>query len=478
MIKRIAAALLCLLLTAAMGTSALALETNGSITINNASDGKSYSVYRLFDLESYNSETESYAYKTNAVWENFANGSGIKDVYLNIDSQGYVTWVNGAREADFAKLAKEYAKTNNIAPSASGTAAGGTVVITGLPLGYYLIDSPMGALCGLSTTKPDIAIEDKNPLPTVLKEVESAAGSTVYGTENHARIGSTISFRIAVTAQPGAENYVVHDAMGTGLTFKSISKITYRRADTPTPTELSPENYTVATSCADGCSFEISFKPEFLNGIVEETKINIYYTAELNQNALYAGEGPNENEAWLKYGDDNTTTHSKTKTYTYLFELVKTNSNKAVIQGAKFELYDSSGNKINLIKDEDTENTYRVATPEQSGAVGFTSAVIEAGDVYVVGLSAGSYSLREISPPAGYNRLENDFTFVMGNRDEEASWANDAQTIYKSGGINVVNQTGKMLPQTGGIGTDIFYGVGGLLLLVAGLLLIVKKRMY
>ena len=474
--KRTTVILLCLVMALLLSVGAFAEET-GSITVNYAIDGKDYRIYRLFDLESYNAEREAYVYKLNDQWRAFANQTGIKGVYIDVNSQEYVSWVKNADEVAFAKLAKAYAEEHGITADDIKTAENEKVVFSELPLGYYLIDSPIGALCGLNTTNPNISIDEKNAQPTILKEVESAAGSTVFGGENHATIGDTISFRIAVTAQPGAENYVIHDKMDAGLTFKSVSKITRRNADSTTPTEVASTNYTVKTTGINDCTFEISFTDEFLESIVEETKLNIYFTAELNENAVYAGEGANENDSWLSYGDNSVTTHSKTKTYTYLFELVKTNANKTLIEGAKFELYDSTGRKINLTKDPDQENTYRVATPEQSAADDFKSAVIQAGDAYIIGLSAGSYALREIDPPAGYNRLEKDFTFVLRNKDEEAVWNDLAQTSYISGGINVINQKGSMLPQTGGVGTKVFFVTGGLLLACAGVLLITKKRM-
>ena len=478
MIKRTIAALLVLMIAVFAVPSVFADGETGSITVNDATNGKTYSAYRIFDLESYNVDSEAYVYKTNTKWSAFINGTDVKGVYVTIDEQGYVSWVKDADEAAFAKLAKAYASANGttMTPDATAVASGGVAYMDNLPLGYYLVDSPLGALCGLNTTNPDIEINEKNEIPSIEKKVESADGSNVFGNENHAKIGDTVSFRITVTAQPGAESYVVHDKMDPGLTFKSITRITSRREDATTPTTVDASNYSVVTTGLDqGCSYEISFTKAFLDTITAETKINIYYTAELNENATHGETDPNTNESWLTYGDGNTTVSAKTDTYTYMFELVKTDAAKKVISGAKFELYDNQGNKVSLVKDTAAGgNTYRVATPEQKAADGFTSAIIEAGNAKIIGLIAGNYSLKEITPPAGYNKLDNDFAFTLSNKDEAAVISNG---VYQNGGVNVINQKGTMLPQTGGTGTAIFYIAGTILAAGSGILLIARKRM-
>ena len=196
-------------------------DTTGKITITNAANGKEYKVYEILQLESYDNAKKAYAYKATSAWETFVNS---QTSYFNVDAQGYVTWVENADVKAFAEIALKYAEENNtIVPTASQKAtADGNLVFDNLDLGYYLVDSSMGALCGLTTTKPEASIKEKNTIPTITKEVKEDS-SNQYGETNTAQIGDVIDFRTTVTAGNGAENYVIHDTMTSGLTLLTNS---------------------------------------------------------------------------------------------------------------------------------------------------------------------------------------------------------------------------------------------------------------
>ena len=124
----------------------------GSITINDAVPGQTYSVYQILYLESYNSKAGAYAYKANAAWEDWLK---TQTSYVSFDAQGYVTWVGGAVAADveaFAKLAQEHAASitadaTTTAPAADEGKTYSTVTFENLKLGYYLVDTSLGTLC-------------------------------------------------------------------------------------------------------------------------------------------------------------------------------------------------------------------------------------------------------------------------------------------------------------------------------------------
>ena len=477
--------LLCLLM--AVQPVAIADGGTGSITINNVLPNQTYNVYRIFDLESYNADAEAYSYKASDKWKNFVEDTGALQ-YISVDGQGYISWkkdINNSTDTEnFAKLVAQYAKTNSITPDLTQTTGNkpesgnfSPLSFVGIPLGYYLIDSTAGTLCALNTTNPDAIMTEKNKEPTVIKEVKQE-GSDAYVKENHAKIGDTVSFRTTINAQKGADSYVLHDTMEPGLTFKNTVEITYV-SPTENKLETLTTGYTLNTNPTDGCTFEVSFDKSFLDTLTKETPIYVKYDAVLNENAEYGTDEndsqlSNHNESYLKYGDSSRTVTSSTETYTYMFELVKTNATGVILQGATFKLLDADKNEIPVVKDTDTENTYRLATPTEKAAPGFKGDVITAGNVCVAGLIAGRYYLEEIDPPAGYNKLAAPVEFSMQDSDNMAHFSNDYK--YQSGGVGIINNTGAVLPQTGGIGTTVFYAVGIAMIVIAGILMIAKKR--
>ena len=160
--KKLASLLLALVMVLSLATTAFAEGETGSITINDAVVGQTYTIYQILDLESYNTTTNAYSYKATTAWNTFINSDAIKGTYVEVDAQGYVTWKDGADAAAFAKAAQKYAKDNSIANQGSVTATTTTVSFTGLDLGYYLVDTTLGTLCSLDTTNPDVVMEEKN----------------------------------------------------------------------------------------------------------------------------------------------------------------------------------------------------------------------------------------------------------------------------------------------------------------------------
>ena len=225
-VSKILSLLLTLALVLGMAVTAFAdsTVTTGSITINNAVAGQNYTVYRIFDL-SHDDTFEAITYTVNPAWEAFfadpATAAAPGRNYVDIDAQGYVTWKENADAAEFAKKAQVYAATlsNN---QGQVTAAGTTVEFKGLEFGYYLVDSSLGVLCALDTTMPDVTMQEKNGVPTDYKEVQEDA-TQAFGRVNDADIGDTVNFRSTIVTQPGAENYVFHDKMSSGLTLNYSS---------------------------------------------------------------------------------------------------------------------------------------------------------------------------------------------------------------------------------------------------------------
>ena len=191
----------------------------------------------------------------------------------------------------------------------------------------------------------------------------------------------------------------------------------------------------------------------------------------LNRNAVVAGEG-NPNETELQYGDDNYTESDSTKTYTFGFDIVKTDEEHNLLDGAEFKVYDAAtgGNEVAVVLMDDG-TTYRRARADETGV----PIVVKNGQVRVVGFDNGTYYLEETVAPNGYNKLSNRKAFTISDANLDALF-NDG-VFSTDSGVHVVNKTGSMLPETGGIGTTIFYVLGGALVLGAGVALVTKKRM-
>ncbi|MCI6175109.1 SpaH/EbpB family LPXTG-anchored major pilin [bacterium] len=470
-VKAFLGILLSLVMVFALAMPAAAEGETGSITINDAVVGQTYTIYQILDLESYNASANAYAYKATTAWNTFINSDAIKGTYVEVDAQGYVTWKDGADAAAFAKAAQKYAKDNSIANQGSVTATTTTVSFTGLDLGYYLVDTTLGTLCSLDTTNPDVVMEEKNEVPTNVKTVEEDSTGN-YGEKNDADIGQTVNFKSTINAQAGAENYVFHDTMSDGLTYTGVTGITLNG------TAVDASNYTVTAPAADGDTFDVTFTQTFCDTLKANDKIVISYTATLNENAVIAGEG-NPNTSKLSYGDSSNTKYtpdSQTKTYTWdvdVFKYTMNGETETALAGATFTLSKNADGSNPIALVSEGNNVYRVAKTGETGTV--TEITTDAtGKFTIKGLDADTYYLTETAAPAGYNKLAGPVTIVIGENGVVNGTTEAPQGVDE---VKVLNQSGTELPSTGGMGTTIFYVLGGVLVLVAVVLLVTKKRM-
>ena len=470
-VKKLASVLLALVMALALTATAFAEGETGSITINDAVVGQTYTIYQILDLESYNASANAYSYKATTVWNTFINSDAIKGTYVEVDAQGYVTWKGDADAAAFAKLAQKYAKDNSITNQGSVTATSTTVSFTGLDLGYYLVDTTLGTLCSLDTTNPNVTMEEKNEVPTNVKTVEEDSTGN-YGEKNDADIGQTVNFKSTITAQAGAENYVFHDKMFAGLTYTVVTGITLNG------TAVDASNYTVVTTgLTDGCTFEVRFTQAFCDTLKANDQIVISYTATLNENAVIAGDG-NPNTSKVSYGDSSNTKvtpDSQTKTYTWdvdVFKYTMNGETETALAGATFTLSKNADGSNPIALVSEGNNVYRVAKTGETGTV--TEITTDAtGKFTIKGLDADTYYLTETAAPAGYNKLAGPVTIVIGENGVVNATTEATQGVNE---VKVLNQTGTELPSTGGIGTTIFYVIGAALVIGAIVVLIAKKR--
>ena len=289
---------MCSVVGAADGTSGSGsyVDNDGIIRITSAIEGQTYTIYRMLKLESFSGK--NYSYKAEDKWEGFVNTAVTSDGknYFKVDAvNGYVEWNpevedNDANKAELAKKALEYAKDSDNAvpiPTEYTKTAGKTGVVEyrDLPLGYYLVDSSVGALCGLTTTNHEVEIQEKNGVPTVEKHVYDG---TDYADINYANIGDTVSFKITVHVKKGACNYKLYDKMSDGfiLNDNAIEGMpaiqVYSDND---DIDISATDYTIDVD-QNKKGFQIQFNDTFLEKYKDKDyDITIVYSATLTGDA-------------------------------------------------------------------------------------------------------------------------------------------------------------------------------------------------
>jgi len=348
------------------------------------------------------------------------------------------------------------------------------------------------------TAKSGTVEFDKN----VADRNDSTQAPTVYdkwGKVSDYDVGDDVPYQVTIKLPANFSSYktyqmTMHDDMDSGLVFNDDVKVWFGDQVVP------KEKYTV-TKNSNGHTFEIVFAEVVgMLGAADNAEYTITYSAKLNGSNIVYGNPGNKNEAWLTYsnnpttgGEGGTTPHKTTVTFTYKFEVDKVDKDKKPLAGAEFKL-----EKYIKAEEGGTDSWKTLAL--QSGGEGtvFTFA----------GLDDGYYRITETKTPAGYNSINPIYFRVTATEDAETlslpansvivkqtdeNWQDITTNVTaefnvtltkvddgKDAGLidtEVVNQSGTVLPSTGGIGTTIFYVVGGVLVLAAIILLVTKKRM-
>lgn len=390
----------------------------------------------------------------------------------------------------------------------------GTNEITGLSAGYYLIKNKSvnegeAYTDFILEVVKDVKITPKGQKPTLDKQIKHNE-SGQWGDVGDNQIGDTVEFR-TITTVPNTTgytkyDYTIYDEMSTGLTsnVKDASGITIKINN---GVELESSYYTVTVDPVDANKFSV--KVDILKAITDGkieagNSLYTYYTGVLNEDANVYDKGKQQNTAYLQYSnnphDNNTkgeTPHVTVYDWTFKMDVQKVDgANHNELKDAKFVLSKSgtvdlgtiaengtpaeTGNLIKLVYDS-TDSTYRVATASDKN----TTYVMTAGNITIKGLDdAEDYYLYETKAPAGYNRLTEPVKFKINATYTSAdscpavlTKVGDAEAAATGLKVSVENNAGTTLPSTGGMGTTVFYVVGGGLMAVAVVLLVTKKRM-
>ena len=398
----------------------------------------------------------------------------------------------------------------------------GTALTSGekeLADGYYLVvDTTENVAAGsayntaLLQVVGNINITVKTDAPTVEKKVleddkykQDGGYGQGYNDVADYNMGDAVSFHLIGSVPDMSRydtyKYIFHDTLSAGLTLNENSIKVYVASDKAGTDKAEITDWTKAVNEQ---SFTVSFADlKTVLGVSQGKYIIVEYTATLNQNAVVGLNG-NPNTVYLEYsnkpdqsgsGDNNTgnTPEDKVIVFTYELDTTKVDGqdNTKKLEGAEFKLHNAD-NKWSIVNNDGKVTGW--ANTEEDGSTLTSDAN---GLFKVIGLDDGTYYLKETKAPTGYNLLSSEIPVVItatttnGQNwtDGVASSALTNLAVTADGtagtgnagtgiaGITVANNKGNTLPETGGIGTTIFYVLGSVLVIGAAVLLVTKKRM-
>lgn len=502
-VKRMLALLAAFALVLAMAVPAFADEVKYTITINNANG--TYEAYQIFSGDLSENEAGK------KVLSNIQWGSGVDAKKMGSESAATVaeSLTTSAVAESFAESLVSNSKLSSV--KATATAQNGTAVFTGLSAGYYLVKN---SSVDTGKTYTDFILEvvgnttanHKGDVPDVEKKVEekndSTGAATTWGATADYDVGDEINFELTGTlpesyGRYANYKYVFHDTM-TNMTYKDGSvKVYYVKEGSTNRVEISSGVASTWDNGAKKLTVTFNDLKTAVSGLAHGDKIVVTYTATLDASAVVGGNG-NPNKVKLEYsnnpnGEGTGETPEKTVvvfTYkTIINKVTKGTDGKNVpLAGAEFTL-------SKFIASESGSDTVTVDSTEYHGTWnnGVTVTPTKTGDVANVftfsGLDTGIYRLTETKTPAGYNTIDpvyfeivatNDGTKVTSMEGKAVNGSEISFTANETNGslsADVINNAGTTLPSTGGMGTTVFYVVGGGLMAVAVVLLVTKKRM-
>ena len=497
--KKLMTLLAVLTLALAMAVPAFAetTTTTYTITINNGTG--TYAAYQIFKGDLYNNTL------SNIEWGDNVTTAGQEALGNAAEKAKTLTG-----ETEAKAFAVEVAKYLTDHPAGRGTDS----IEVSSP-GYYLIKNATVGEGEVFTdyilqVVKDVEVNPKSGKPTLDKQIRHNDNGE-WGVVGDNQIGDTVEFR-TITTVPIVSGYteytyVIHDEMSAGLTSNvhSNDDVTIKVNDEDAK-KLDKIYYTVTVDPKNANKFTVTV--DVLNAIkdgkmVEGNTLYTYYTGILNENAKVYNDGKQDNKAYLEYSNnphDNKTTNKTPEKvvydWTFKMEINKIDGeSNAPLSDAKFVLSKNGSCSLGTIGDDGTpsnttdlinliENSDGSYTVAPAGYNGPVVKVMTAGKITIKGLDdATEYYLYETKAPAGYNRLTDavKFKITATYNDTGDSYTNVTAAVndvdQSSVSVQVANNKGSTLPSTGGIGTTLFYVIGGVLMAVAAVLLVTKKRM-
>ena len=531
-IKKLLAALLAVAMVCAMAIPAFAENSEGDVDSHHT-----YSAFQIFkgDVEGNNIKDFKIS---NVDWgSNIINNSDdflnklreadhIGPLFTNAKSaQEVLAVISQWHDSDddsiaFARFVCHYLYSNDANPTYVVRAGSNALTIPEAKAGYYLFvdttdfskddsyHSYNSFLLMVTKGNWNVPITPKAEKPTVEKKVyDNPDGTSTGGFGSSADHAINEKFQFQLTATlPDSTNraydyydkysVIFHDTLSDGITYDKDDELdsvviksngnTYNITDsskyTIDTTDLESQNSFVVNIDVKACAKDAGFD---LN---DGATITVTYTAHLNDKAYVntaGGSTSNINKVYLTYSNNPKDelsigkTPESTPVYVYTYQLNNTKHQDTekgpALEGACFRLYSDEActdqSEVQLYQKDGFY--YPIKDVLGKEAVEMKSAAN--GTFNVKGLDAGTYYLKEITPPDGYSACKVIPVTIKADHSrndqvnlEGSNLTNDIVNI-KDGGIT--------LPSTGGIGTTIFYVVGGGLMVAAIVLLVTKKRM-
>ena len=480
----------------------------GSLTITAAHKDQTYELYRVFEAVVNATDNTKVSYKpiegktipTNDFFK-VENGyiivqDAAKDANdANALSAGAVAWLT----ANYATIGE---KVTDVTPTEEGNQK-----VTKLPYGYYYVTTTTGTAISVDTTNKDATVEDKNPGTSIDKTITGVADGSVTADKNKAlaQVGTTVNYEVRIPIANNAKTYKFTDVMTDGLTYKAGSMKVYVVEKDAAVAENATGNLDAGTDAATkygtlteaagatgtNADVTIAFNDAMLaanNG----KDIVLHYQATVNGNAVVAS-GSNPNTATIHWGHETDTLKDEddAEVYSAKVTVKKVDGNSAALEGAGFKLKNSENkwykNTDGIVSWVDAEaNGTEIfpvkGTPNPAYDADAAAAAADAGEEYDVpetiedavasfdGLKDGTYTLVETTVPDGYNKAADTNVTIKPATTNNLTTELTVEST-------VTNNQGTELPSTGGIGTTIFYIVGAILVLGAGVLLVTRRKM-
>lgn len=490
--KKLLSLVLTVAMVVAMGVTVFA-DTPTTYTISTkAGDGHTYNVYQIFTADTAKNE------KNETVLSNIKWGQNAKNQTSGTKvDEATVTTVKNISGTDQEK-ADAISAYVDLTSTPCGSVSNGNPLA--VPTGYYLIKDATAVTGSDAATTYLVKVVDgkieiarKTDVPSSEKKVKDVNDSTgdTTGWQDSADydIGDQVPFQLKGTVAANYDSYktyksVFHDKESAGLTFNKDSVKVYVDGNPITTgyTVKTPETHPNdfdTTKHQD--TFDVTFDNlKDIQSVHAGSVITVEYTATLNENAVIGSEG-NPNTMHLEFsnnpnndqgGETGTTPDDTVIVFTYKTVINKVDENGNALTGAEFIL---------------EKKIKGAATWKEITAVKNT----EGTTFTFSGLDDGEYRLRETKTPSTYNTID-DITFKI-TADHDVLSDNPALTKLNGDKVtgeitftknktegsltaNIVNKKGSILPSTGGIGTTIFYVIGGILMVGAGVILVSRRR--